>query len=79
MTVSIYNNGCASRDGYATDAGDIGVALKVAYASTAYRADADSVRLFGTDVADINIVIARSENTGRIAYCYIVFANGVIG
>jgi hypothetical protein len=62
----IYHNGYACRDGYPTDAGDIGVPLKVAYPATVHRADADGVRLFSTNVADINVVIARSENTGRI-------------
>jgi hypothetical protein len=66
VTVDIYHNGYACRDGYPTDAGDIGVPLKVAYAATVHRADADGVRLFSTNVADINVVIARSENTGRI-------------
>lgn len=52
--------------------------MKVAYAATVHRADADGVRLFSTNVADINVVIARSENTGRITQCDVVFTGGVI-
>jgi len=78
VTVGIYHNGYACRDGYPTDAGDIGVPLKIAYPATVHRADADGVRLFSTNVADINVVIARSENTGRITQCDVVFTGDVI-
>ncbi len=77
-TVGIYDNGYASRDSYSTDTGDIGVPVKFADAASGHRADADGVRLFGTKIADINIVIARSENTGRIAQCDVVCTGGVI-
>lgn len=78
MTRGIYDNGYASCDCYPTDAGDLGVALKFADAFTGHRADADGVRLFGTYIADMNIVIAQSENTGRIAQCDVVSTGGVI-
>ena len=61
MTAGIYDNGYASRDGYPTDTGDIGVAVKIANAVAGHRADANGVRLFGTKIADINIVIARMK------------------
>jgi len=78
VTVGIYHNGYACRDGCPTDAGDIGVALKFAGVATGRRADADGVRLLSTNVADMNIVIARSESAGRIAQCDVVFTGGVI-
>lgn len=78
MTGAIYDNRYASCDGYPTDAGDIGVALKFADALTGHRADADGVRLFGTNIADMNIVIAQSENTRRIVQCDVVLTGGVI-